>query len=130
MKLKKPKFWDYKKPNYLSYFLLPFTIPIKLNNFYLNIKRRGGNTKDILTICVGNIYIGGTAKTPLSIKIFQILKGLNIKAATIKKFYKDQIDEQKLLADKTKLYCLKNRKSALNEAIKDNIEVAIFDDGL
>ncbi len=131
MKLKKPKFWDYKKPNYLSYLLLPFTIPIKLNNFYLNKKRiKKKNTKNIMTICVGNIYIGGTGKTPLSIKICQILKSLNLKAATIKKFYKDQIDEQKLLAGKTKLYCLKNRKSGLNEAIKDNIDVAIFDDGL
>ena len=26
MKLKKPKFWDYKKPSFLSYLLLPFSI--------------------------------------------------------------------------------------------------------
>ena len=38
MKLKKPKFWDYQKPNLLSYFLLPLTLPIIINNFFLNLK--------------------------------------------------------------------------------------------
>ena len=31
MNLKKPKFWDLKKPNYLAYLLLPLTILIKIN---------------------------------------------------------------------------------------------------
>ena len=35
-----------------------------------------------------------------------------------------------MLTTKTKLYCLKNRAAALNEAVRENIEVAIFDDGL
>tara|TARA_B110000196_G_scaffold306235_1_gene304667 strand:- start:665 stop:1600 length:936 start_codon:yes stop_codon:yes gene_type:complete len=128
MKLKKPKFWDYKKPNYLSYLLLPFTLPLLINNFYLSQK----NTvkKNITTICVGNIYIGGTAKTPLTIKIDQILNNLNFKTVTIKKFYKDQNDEQELLNNKTKLYCFKKRTNALDAAIKDGADIAVFDDGL
>mgnify|MGYP003685635239 FL=1 len=60
----------------------------------------------------------------------QILKELNFKTATIKKFYTDQVDEQKLLANKSKLYCNRNRFEALKNAIKDNVDVAIFDDGL
>ena len=36
----KPKFWDYKKPNYLSYFLFPLTIPIILNNYFLSFKKK------------------------------------------------------------------------------------------
>jgi len=130
MKIKKPTFWDYKKPNFLSYLLLPFSLPIIINNFFLNLKKNGKNNQEIKNICIGNIYIGGTAKTPLSIKIDQILKNLNFKTATIKKFYKDQTDEQKILSKKTKLYCFETRQKALNEAIKDRIEVAIFDDGL
>ena len=129
MKFKKPDFWDYKKPNFLSYLLQPLTIPIILNNFYIKLKKGKKNSK-ILTICVGNIYVGGTAKTPLTIKINQILENLNIKTATIKKFYKDQIDEQKLLANKTELYCLKSRREALDKAIENNVDVALFDDGL
>ena len=130
MKLKNPKFWDYKKPNFLSYLLLPLTFPIIINNLLLNFKKKEKIKKQILKICVGNIYIGGTAKTPLTIKIYEILNSLNFKTGTVKKFYKDQIDEQKILTQKTKLYCLKDRKSALSELIKDNANVAIFDDGL
>ena len=130
MKLKKPKFWDYQKPNFLSYILLPLTFPILINNFLLNLKKDiKGNTKP-KKICIGNIYIGGTAKTPLAIKIYQILDNLNIKTATIKKFYKNHYDEQKMLSAKTILYCEKTRVGALNKAIQDNIDVVIFDDGL
>ena len=128
MKLKKPNFWDYKKPNFLSYLLLPLTIPIILNNLYLNNKKK--NTDKIKKICVGNIYIGGTGKTPLSIKLCQILNKLNYKSAIIKKFYNDQLDEQKLLSEKNKVYCFDNRNKSVSFAIKDDMEVLIFDDGL
>ena len=35
MNLNKPKFWDLRKPNYLAYLLLPLTILIKINIFFL-----------------------------------------------------------------------------------------------
>ena len=129
MKVRKPKFWDFKKPNYLSYLLLPFTLPIIINNLFLSFKK-SIKYRSIKTICLGNIYVGGTAKTPLTIKLNQILKKLNFKTATIKKFYKNQIDEQKLLQKKSSLYCEKNRVNALKNALEDNIDIAIFDDGL
>ena len=40
MNFQKPKFWDYKKPNLLSYFLLPFTFPLIVNNFFLKLKKK------------------------------------------------------------------------------------------
>ena len=40
MKFKKPKFWDYKKPNFIAYLLLPLTLPIILNNFLLTKKKK------------------------------------------------------------------------------------------
>ena len=33
MEFKKPKFWDYKKPNVYSYLLWPISILIRLFNF-------------------------------------------------------------------------------------------------
>ena len=130
MNLIKPKFWDYKKPNFLSYLLLPFTTPIIINNFFLNLKNNNDKNEKIKNICVGNIYVGGTAKTPLSIKLNEILTNLNFKSAVIKKFYSNQYDERKILNKKTNLYCFKTRKEALNEAIRDQIDIAVFDDGL
>ena len=129
MILKKPDFWDYKQPNFLSYILLPLTLPIIITNFFISLKKNSNN-QNIKKIGIGNIYIGGTAKTPLSIKINQILKKLNLKTGIIKKFYKNQVDEQKLLSNKAQLYCFDKRKVALDKAIKDNLEIVIFDDGL
>ena len=130
MKLKKPRFWDYKKPNFISYLLLLFTFPLIINNLFLKLKKNNTNNSKIKKICIGNIYLGGTAKTPLTIKIYQILNSLKFKTATIKKFYTNHIDEQKMLTEKTNLYCLKDRNMALDKAIKDNNDVVIFDDGL
>ena len=128
MKLKKPKFWDYKKPSFFSYLLLPFSITIGLIT-KINSKPKYPNSK-IKTICVGNIYIGGTGKTSLTIKIKEILDKNNIKACFIKKFYPDQTDEQKLLSKNGTLFSNLKRITALDEAISEGFEVAIFDDGL
>ena len=128
MKLKKPKFWDYKKPSFLSYLLLPFSIILGLIA-KIKSKPKFSNSK-IKTICVGNIYIGGTGKTSLTIKIKEILDQNNIKACFIKKFYPNQTDEQKLLSKNGALFSNLKRITALDEAISEDFEVAIFDDGL
>ena len=129
MKLNKPKFWDYKKPNFLAYILLPLTFPILIRNFFAKsfLKEKFDKIK---TICVGNIYIGGTGKTPLSIKINNLIKAQGLKSTVIKKFYNDQSDEQNLIKNYTNLICKKNRIDALKDAINQNFEFAIFDDGL
>ena len=128
MKLKKPKFWDYKKPSFFSYLLLPLSIILSLIT-KIKSKPKFSNLK-IKTICVGNIYIGGTGKTSLAIKIKEILDKNNIKACFIKKFYPNQIDEQKLLSKNGTLFSDLKRITALDEAISKGFEVAIFDDGL
>tara|TARA_Y100001958_G_scaffold150474_1_gene134279 strand:- start:1415 stop:2359 length:945 start_codon:yes stop_codon:yes gene_type:complete len=129
MKFKKPNFWDLKKPSLISNILLPFTIIFKLNNFLLNLKSKKKPQK-IKTICIGNIYIGGTGKTPTTIKLFQILKKLTDNLSTAKKFYKSQNDEQIILKRKTNLITGLNRNEIINKAVKAKKELLIFDDGL
>ena len=129
MKLNKPGFWDYKKPNFIAYILLPLTFFVLVRNFFIKKFSKKKNDK-IKTICVGNIYIGGTGKTPLSIKINNLLKIQGLRSTIIKKFYNDQSDEQNLIRNYTNLICKKNRSDALNDAVNQNFEFAIFDDGL
>ena len=65
----------------------------------------------------------------MSLKINEIL-GKKIKSCFIKKYYPDQIDEQKILANHGKLFKSKNRSSSIEQAIDEKFELAIFDDGL
>ena len=129
MNFKKPIFWDLKKPNIFSYLLLPFTIPVIINNFFLGIQKKYKFSK-IKTVCIGNIYLGGTGKTPLTIKLFDIIKRMGFDVITAKKFYSNQIDEQKLLKAKTKNIVSKTRIDAINQAVNNLNQVIIFDDGL
>ena len=128
MQIKKPKFWDLKGPSLYSYLLWPLSKLVELSSlFKIKQKRKFSNIK---TICIGNIYIGGTGKTSLAIKINQLLKNKNIKTCFIKKFYLNQIDEIKLLEKYGKVFTATKRVDCLHEAIKEKYEIGIFDDGL
>ena len=127
MNLKKPKFWDYKKANIYAYLLYPLSLFIKSAKFFSITKPRSFKLK---TICVGNIYLGGTGKTSLSIKIKKILEEKKIKSCFIKKLYSNQTDEQKLLKNNGKVFLSSNRIEALKQAEQENYNVAILDDGL
>ena len=70
MNFKKPKFWDKPKPNIYAYLLLPFSLLVNLLSIVKIPSKK--NKRKVRTICVGNIYIGGTGKTSLSIKISKI----------------------------------------------------------
>ncbi len=111
MKVIKPLYLNNK--NLISYLLTPFTIFTILINFSKNFLIR--KKYKIKTICVGNIYIGGTGKTSLSIQINKILKN-KFKTVFIKKKYLDQLDERKMLQAHGKLISDKNRGISLNRA--------------
>tara|TARA_B100000965_G_scaffold394805_1_gene407511 strand:+ start:3282 stop:4211 length:930 start_codon:yes stop_codon:yes gene_type:complete len=129
MKLKKPKFWSYKKPNLFAILLYPLAICLQILSF-IKSKINKKNKFKIKTVCFGNIYVGGTGKTSLCIKLNNILKEKNIRSCFIKKFYKNQKDEQKILEQNGKLFLSKNRAEAISNAEAENYEIAIFDDGL
>ena len=129
MKLNKPKFWDLKNPNFISYLLLPFTLIIYLNNFFQSLKAPKKN-KAIKSICVGNIYLGGTGKTPTALEIFKIFTNLKFKVAIGKKFYSSQKDERIVLKNNSNLIISKTREEILKKAINSKYDIIVFDDGL
>ena len=65
MLIKKPRFWDSEKISIYSiiyFFLLTIIKKFKKNQNF-----------EIPIVCVGNIYLGGTGKTPLVYEIYNIL---------------------------------------------------------
>ena len=128
MKNLKPKFWE-KKNSLISLLLLPISIFLQLL-IIIKKKLTHENSFKIPVICVGNIYLGGTGKTPLSILIAKELRKHNKKPAIIKKYYPEHIDEHNLINNS--LDCLildKKRSRAINLAEKKQYDVAILDDG-
>jgi len=128
MKILKPKFWDKKELSLFSAILLPIAFFYQL---LVYIKSSLVTKKDfsIPVICVGNIYIGGTGKTPISIKIFEILKELKMNPVIIKKDYKNQKDEVLLIKKYCQVLVSTKRAEGIYSAIEKNFDTIILDDG-
>lgn len=130
IRLIKPRFWDKKNISFISILLIPITIIILLIIF---LKKRLIKTNffKIPIICVGNIYLGGTGKTPLSILIAKELFKLGQKPALLRKYYKNHNDEFDLIEHNFKdLIINKNRSDGIIEAEKNGYNTVILDDGL
>ena len=124
----KPKFWDKNKVSFLSILLFPIALIIKLLSLFKQSITKTYRCS-IPVICIGNIYVGGTGKTPLCIEIFSILKDLNMNPAFIRKKYDSFQDEVNLQKQIGPIYQSKKRIEALKEAIQNKANVAILDDG-
>ena len=129
MKFYKPKFWDKRDHiSFISVLLLPFSLIGIIKNYYENNKIKK-NFYDLKTICVGNIYIGGTGKTPLVINLASYFKK-RFKTYIIKKNYISHLDEMRLLESKHKVIFEKTRELSISKAENEKAEMLIFDDGL
>ena len=125
MRLIKPKFWETK--NLISFILYP----LSSITFLINTTKKFCIKKNfkIKTICIGNIFIGGTGKTSLAIEINKLLEE-KFRIVFIKKNYENQLDEINLLNNKGKIISSNNRENALLTAVNKKYQLAILDDGL
>ena len=71
--LKAPKFWYKKKDTYLSNFLYPLSLLFRFGTKIRNFVSRKSSS-GIPVICIGNIVVGGAGKTPVALKIGNLLK--------------------------------------------------------
>ena len=124
----KPKFWAKNKISFFSFLLFPVSFIIKLL-IILKKKIIKNHICSIPVICVGNIYLGGTGKTPLCIEIFVILRSLNMNPVFIRKKYKSYQDEVSLQQQSGPVFQNKKRVEAVKEATKNKANIAILDDG-
>jgi tetraacyldisaccharide 4'-kinase len=128
MKINKPNFWN-TKYSFLSILLSPLTLLVIL---FIFLKRTFTKSMrfNIPIICVGNIYIGGTGKTPTSINIAKELTVLGKKPVILRKFYKEHKDEHDLIKQNfNHLILSKNRVEGVIKAQKLNYDTIVLDDG-
>ena len=128
MNFKKPEFWDYSKLSLWPIILYPFSLLFLFFSLLIKLLKVQ-NKFSIPIICVGNIYVGGTGKTPLAKEIFQITKSLGKNPAFIKKYYNYLNDEINMLQKTGKTFFLNKRKNSIETLIKNGYNLAILDDG-
>mgnify|MGYP002009895646 CR=1 FL=1 len=128
MKFKKPKFWDIPKISFWSIILFPLSLLFLLISFIRKILKIEKKFQ-IPIICVGNIYVGGTGKTPLASEIFKIILNSGKNPAFVKKSYNYLYDEIQMLRKVGQTFTGKNRKKTINSLIASGYDVAILDDG-
>ena len=128
--LTKPKFWDKKTLSVISILLLPLTLITIIIIFFKKLFSKIENF-EIPIICVGNVYVGGTGKTPTSIYIANELLNLGFEPVILRKFYQNHSDEYKQIKNNFRnLIVKKNRAIGIDEAKKRNFKTVILDDGL
>tara|TARA_B100000424_G_scaffold59750_1_gene43281 strand:+ start:1685 stop:2617 length:933 start_codon:yes stop_codon:yes gene_type:complete len=128
MKLFKPKFWKSNK-NFFTVLLIPLSL---ITWIYITLKKTFIQKVkfNIPVICVGNIFIGGTGKTPLSIHIARKLSENGKNPAIVRKYYKSHKDEHKMIISYyDKLILNLNRSKGIYEALEKGYDAVILDDG-
>ena len=128
MNFKKPEFWDYSELSFWSIILYPFSLLFLFASLIIKLLKIQKKFP-IPIICVGNIYLGGTGKTPLALEIFKIIKSFGKNPGFVKKGYDYLYDEIQMLEKIGKTYLNKNRKEAISSLISFKHDVAILDDG-
>ena len=128
MNFKKPKFWDFPGLSIWSILLYPFSLVFLLTSLIIKIFKTQKKFS-IPIICIGNIYVGGTGKTPLTSEIFKILKSSGKNPGFVKKSYSYLSDEITMLQKIGKVFYDKNRTHAIRKLILEGCDVAVLDDG-
>ena len=141
---KAPKFWYHKKDTFLSNLLFPlsllFRFGTKIRN-YVSVK----NNSKIPVICIGNIVVGGAGKTPVALKIGQLLKykgynpnfvskgygGLEKNNSLVKNWHSPQSvgDEALLLSEVAPTWVGTDRNKSFKMAYDKGADCIVMDDG-
>ena len=128
MKFNKPKFWD-DKNSIISILLFPVSL-ITLFIIFLRKKIIKTIKFDIPIICIGNIYVGGTGKTPAAIFLANELLRLGKNPVILRKFYQSHSDEHAFIKNQFEnLILCNNRIEGIRKAKQFNYDTVILDDG-
>lgn len=145
MLIKTPQFWQ--KRNFLAYLFLPLSLVYMLAAGLKNKLHCARKIKKPV-ICIGNLTVGGSGKTPTALMVGEVLKEMNKEFVYLTRGYKskkssfgiinkdvakaqDVGDEPLLLAEIAPTFVAKDRlKGALEIEKMLNISAIVMDDGM
>ena len=142
--LKAPKFWYLKRDSFLSNLLYPFSLIFRLGTKLRKLISREKKS-ELPIICVGNIVIGGAGKTPVALKIGNMLKQAGYNPHFVSKGYggleknntlvndwhspKSVGDESLLLSEIAPTWIGLDRNKSFKLAKENGADCIIMDDG-
>ncbi len=146
MHLKTPKFWfkNNDEINPLLYTLKPLS---KLWEFLIRFRLKNGlwEKMPIPVMCVGNLTVGGSGKTPVTMSLQKLLEEMGIKACVVSRGYGGKIqsphyvtkndtyhkvgDEPLILSKNGAIIVSKNKKDGIIKAYNDGFDLVVLDDG-
>ena len=145
MLIKTPKFWMCR--NYISYSLLPLSLIYKAAKAVIDLMQETAKVSKPI-ICVGNLTVGGSGKTPVALALGKILQEMSVEFAYLSRGYlgkKNQFgyvdkvrsmscdvgDEPLILAEVAPTFIAKDRLQGARQIIKNRkIQAIILDDGM
>jgi len=142
--LKAPKFWYIKRDSLLSNLLYPFSLLFRLGTKVRNLISIERKTT-LPIICIGNIVIGGAGKTPVALKIGNMLLKAGYKPHFVSKGYggleknntlvndwhspKSVGDEPLLLSEIAPTWIGLDRNKSFQLASENGADCIVMDDG-
>ena len=142
--LKAPKFWYYKKDTFLSNTLYPLSLVFRLGTKMRKLVSKEKKAK-LPIICVGNIVVGGAGKTPVALKIGNMLKKAGYQPHFVSKGYggleknntlvkdwhspKSVGDEPLLLSEIAPTWIGLDRNKSFHLAKEKGADCIVMDDG-
>jgi len=144
--IKTPKFWfkNRNEINPILYTLKPFS---KIWEVVTKLRLVNGSWEKmpIPVVCIGNITVGGSGKTPVTMALQLLLKDMGIRACVVSRGYggKNKYphyvskndtfckvgDEPIILSKKGAVIVSKLKKNGILKAYKDGFDMVILDDG-
>ena len=141
---KAPKFWYLKRDSLLSNSLYPLSLLFRLGTKIRNLISLERKTK-LPIICIGNIVIGGAGKTPVALKIGNMLRKAGYNPHFVSKGYggleknnrlvkdwhspKSVGDEPLLLSEIAPTWIGLNRNKSFQLASEHGADCIVMDDG-
>lgn len=147
--MKPPAFWSGRKAGPLG--TLAGTLLTPLSGLYAWAgSRRIATTEPVnvppFVICIGNLTVGGTGKTPIAIAALELLRGQNIRAHAVTRGYGGSLrgpvrvdpsrhnaaetgDEPRLLARTAPTWISRDRVFGARQAAAAGAQAVVLDDG-